>query len=101
MAVFNKMGIEHGGDLYKAMDVSNDVLRPILAAKGVTVNNNLDALMIGYAGVYSSFMLHARRASERFGVDTRDILIELGRRKAVGGQEDWIIEVAHEMANKK
>lgn len=101
IAVFNKLGIEHGGDLYKAMDVSADVLKPILEGKGVTVNSNLDALMVGYAGVYSSFMLHARRASARFGVDVRDILMELGRRKAVGGQEDWIIEVAHEMAQNK
>jgi 4-hydroxy 2-oxovalerate aldolase len=57
--------------------------------------------MIGYSGVYSSFMLHAKRASERFDVDTRDILVELGRRKVVGGQEDWIIEVAHELSKKK
>ena len=53
---------------------------------------------MGYADVYSSFMLHAKRAAKRFSVDVRDVLIELGKRKAVGGQEDWIIEVAHELS---
>ena len=58
------------------------------------------ALILGYAGVYSSFMLHSRRAAEKFGLDQRDILVELGKRRAVGGQEDWIIDVAAEMASK-
>lgn len=100
IAAFNKMGYEHNGDLYKAMDTSKDILNPILEAKGVHTNFNHDALMVGYAGVYSSFMLHARRAATRFDVDVRDILMELGRRGAVGGQEDWIIEVAHELSKK-
>jgi 4-hydroxy 2-oxovalerate aldolase len=101
VAVFNRMGIEHGADLYKTMDASTEALAPVLAAKGVNAQTNLDALICGYAGVYSSFMLHARRASARFGVDVRDILIELGRRRAVGGQEDWIIEVASDLAEAK
>jgi 4-hydroxy 2-oxovalerate aldolase len=101
IAVLNKTNHEHGADLYKAMDVSRDVLIPILDQKGVRVQSMLDPMMIGYAGVYSSFMLHSRRAAERFGVDVRDILIELGNRKAVGGQEDWIIEIAHELAAGK
>lgn len=101
VAVFNRMGLEHGADLYKTMDASTEALAPVLLAKGVTAQTNLDALICGYAGVYSSFMLHARRASARFGVDLRDILIELGRRRAVGGQEDWIIEVANEIAQNK
>ena len=75
---------------------------PILESKGITsVQNNLDTMILGYAGVYSSFLLHARRASKRFGVDVRDILMEVGRRKAVGGQEDWIIEIAYDLAKKK
>ncbi len=57
------------------------------------------SLILGYGGVYSSFLLDALRAAEKFGVDYRDVLIELGRRKTVGGQEDWIIEVCAEMAN--
>lgn len=100
IAVLDKIGAEHSGNLYKAMDVGNTILHPILEEKGVHVNVNHDALMVGYSGVYSSFMLHARRAAQRFGVDVRDILMELGRRKAVGGQEDWIIEVASKLANK-
>ena len=59
---------------------------------------NRDAITIGYAGVYSTFLLHARRAGERYGVDPRDILTELGRRQAVAGQEDWILDVALELA---
>lgn len=98
IAVFDKMGYEHSGNLYKAMDASTEVLKPILKGKGLALNYNLDALMVGYSGVYSSFLLHARRAAERFHVDVRDILMELGRKKAVGGQEDWIIEVAHELS---
>lgn len=101
VAALNRSNIEHNADLYKTMDASTNALIPALESKGLNPQTNLDALMIGYSGVYSSFMLHARRASTRFGVDVRDILMELGRRKAVGGQEDWIIEVAHEMSQKK
>jgi 4-hydroxy 2-oxovalerate aldolase len=101
IAVMNRMGYEHGGDLYKAMDASEKILIPTLKAKGIEINSQLDSLIIGYAGVYSSFLLHARRAGERFGVDVRDILMEAGSRKAVGGQEDWLIEIAVELANQK
>jgi hypothetical protein len=58
------------------------------------------ALILGYAGVYSSFLLHAERASLQFGVSVKEILIEVGRRKAVGGQEDLIIEVAAELKSQ-
>ncbi len=101
VAVLNRMGYDHNADLYKTMDASTSALIPILESHGLEPQINLDALMIGYSGVYSSFMLHAKRAAARFGVDVRDILMELGRRKAVGGQEDWIIEVAHELSTKK
>jgi 4-hydroxy 2-oxovalerate aldolase len=101
IAVMNRMGYEHGGDLYKAMDASEKILIPALKAKGIEINSQLDSLIIGYAGVYSSFLLHARRAGERFGVDVRDILMEAGSRKAVGGQEDWLIEIAVELASQK
>lgn len=98
IAVLNRMNIEHNADLYKAMDASIEGLIPVLKEKGLTPQVNLDAMILGYAGVYSSFMLHAKKAAERFDVDSRDVLIELGRRKAVGGQEDWIIEVADELS---
>lgn len=101
VAVLNRMNIEHNADLYKTMDASTKALIPILEEKGVRTQLNLDAMMIGYAGVYSSFLLHTKRAAERFNVDVRDVLVELGRRRAVGGQEDWIIEVAYEMSKKK
>lgn len=101
VAVLNKMKYEHGADLFKTMDASTNALVPVLEAKGVTVNTNLDAMIMGYAGCYSSFLLHAKRAGERFGVDVRDILIEAGRRKAVGGQEDWIIEIGSDLAKQK
>ena len=101
VAVMNKMDYDHNVDLYKTMDVSTDSLIPILTSKGLSPQTNIDALMIGYSGVYSSFMLHAKRAAARFDVDVRDVLMELGRRKAVGGQEDWIIEVAHMMSKEK
>lgn len=100
IAVMNRMNYEHNTDLYKAMDASTDVLIPVLESKGLIPQVNLDAMIMGYAGVYSSFMLHAKRAANRFNVDVRDVLLELGRRKAVGGQEDWIIEVAHELSLK-
>jgi len=57
-----------------------------------------NAIAIGYAGVYSTFLLHAQRAGERFGIDPREILLELGRRQAVAGQEDWILDVALDLA---
>ena len=100
VGVLNRMDYDHNADLYKTMDASSNALIPILEGKGLHPQTNLDALMIGYSGVYSSFMLHAKRAAARFGVDVRDILMELGRRKAVGGQEDWIIEVAHELSTR-
>jgi hypothetical protein len=56
---------------------------------------------MGYSGVYSSFLLHADKAAQQFGVDARDILVEIGRRKAVGGQEDMIVEVAMALAEKR
>lgn len=100
IAVFNKAGIKTGCDLYKLMDAAENLVRPMMRRKNVEVVIDRDSLSLGYAGVYSSFLLHAKRASQRFGVDTRDILLELGRRKMVGGQEDMIVDVAVELAKK-
>lgn len=97
VAVLKKLGYQTGVDMYKAMDAAEDVARPLLRRPPLI---DRAALSLGYAGVYSSFLLHAFRASERFGVDVRDILMELGRLKIVGGQEDMIVDVAVELAKR-
>ncbi len=96
-AVFEKAGFETGIDLYKIMDVADDVVAPKMHRSQVITR---EALTIGYAGVYGSFLLHALRAAEKYRVDARDILVELGKRKTVGGQEDMIIDVAHELSQR-
>ncbi|MEK3934904.1 4-hydroxy-2-oxovalerate aldolase [Sporosarcina sp. FSL W7-1349] len=97
-AVLDRMNIETGIDIYKMMDIAEEIVAPILPQPQEITR---DSLVMGYAGVYSSFLLHAKRASEKFNVDGRDILIELGKRKVVGGQEDMIVDVAAELASKK
>jgi 4-hydroxy 2-oxovalerate aldolase len=98
VAVLDKMGYATGIDLWKIMDVAEEIVRPIMQ-KPVRIGKV--SLTMGYAGVYSSFLLHADKAAHQFGVDARDILVEIGRRKAVGGQEDMIVEVAMELADKQ
>jgi len=98
VAVLDRMGVEHGTDLYKVMDVAEDLILPMMDAP---VRIDRDALILGYAGVYSSFLLFAKRAGERYGVPSRDILVEMGRRKTVGGQEDMIEDVALDMARAR
>ncbi len=99
VGALKKSGADVQADLFKTMDAAEKVLLPLVVEKGKPLpRHDSNSLIMGYAGVYSSFMLHARKGAERFGVDVRDILIELGRRKAVGGQEDWIIQVAYDLA---
>jgi 4-hydroxy-2-oxovalerate/4-hydroxy-2-oxohexanoate aldolase len=98
VAVLNRMGVVHGVDLYKIMDVAEDLIVPMM---DTPVRIDRDALILGYAGVYSSFLLFAKRAGARYGLSSRDILMEMGQRKTVGGQEDMIEDVALEMARAR
>ncbi|MBW3605437.1 MAG: 4-hydroxy-2-oxovalerate aldolase [Actinobacteria bacterium] len=94
VAALERSGVATGVDPLAVMDTAETVVRPIRPKQGVI---DRDGLLLGYAGVYGSFLLHAKRAAERYGVDVADILLELGRRKVVGGQEDMIIDVAVEL----
>ncbi|MGG1214987.1 4-hydroxy-2-oxovalerate aldolase [Micromonospora provocatoris] len=98
LAVLDRMGIDVSIDLYKMMDVAENIVGPLLPG---SQEIRKGSLALGYAGVYSSFLLHAERAGKKFGLDPRDILIELGKQKVVGGQEDMIIDVAAELAKKR
>lgn len=98
VAVLQRMGLNVGIDLYKMMDLAEEIVAPIMHR---VPEINKGSLAMGYAGVYSSFLLHAERAGRRYGIDPRDILIELGRLKAVGGQEDLILDVAANLSKAK
>jgi 4-hydroxy-2-oxovalerate/4-hydroxy-2-oxohexanoate aldolase len=98
LAVLDRMGADHGCDLYKLMDVAEDLVVPMTPQP---VRIDRDALVLGYAGVYSSFLLFAKRAAAKYGLSSRDILVELGRRKTVGGQEDMIEDLALDMARER
>ena len=97
VAVADRLSWETGIDLLAIMDVAEDIVAPLMLREQVV---NRSALTLGYAGVYGSFLLHAERAAERFEVPTRDILLELGRRRVVGGQEDMIVDVALELSRR-
>ena len=97
-AVCQRMGIETGVDVFKLMDVAEDRVVPIMDHP---IRIDHDALILGYAGVYSSFLLFAKRASAKYGVPSSDILVEMGRLKTVGGQEDLIEEVAINLARER
>ena len=97
VAVSDKLGYATGVDTMAIADVAEEVVRPVMPREQII---DRSALALGYAGVYGSFLLHAERAAERFGVDAREILLELGRRKVVGGQEDMIVDVAMELSRR-
>jgi 4-hydroxy 2-oxovalerate aldolase len=96
-SLMRRLGRETGVDIYKLMDVAEEIVEPLMQ-RPQTIRT--DSLMLGYAGVYSSFLLHTRRAAEQFGLAPRDILVELGWRRMVGGQEDMILDVAWQLKNK-
>jgi len=98
VAVCDRMGIETGADLFQLMDAAEDLVVPMMDH---IVRIDRSSLTLGFAGVYSTFLLHAKRASERFGVPARDILVELGRQKMIGGQEDMIEDTAMTMAKQR
>jgi 4-hydroxy 2-oxovalerate aldolase len=97
VAVCDRLGIRTGIDPLAIIDAAEDVVRPVMDQECL-----LDrmALIMGYAGVYSSFLRHAYRAAERYQVSGAEILLECGRRKLVGGQEDQMIQIASELAAK-
>jgi 4-hydroxy-2-oxovalerate/4-hydroxy-2-oxohexanoate aldolase len=97
-AVATRMGIHTGVDVFRLMDVAEDLVVPMMDHP---IRIDRDALILGYAGVYSSFLLFAKRAGAKYGVSSADILVELGRLKTVGGQEDMIEDLAINMARAK
>jgi len=97
-AVCDRMGILTGVDVFKLTDVAEEKVFPMMEH---IVRVDRDSLVLGYAGVYSSFLLFAKRAEKKYGVPSHEILLELGRRKTVGGQEDMIEDLALDMARER
>ncbi len=98
VAVCDRMGIQTGVDVFKIQDVAEDLVVPIM---DFPIRIDRDALTLGYAGVYGSFLLFAKRAEKKYGVPAREILVEMGRRGMVGGQEDMIEDTALNLAKAK
>jgi len=97
-SVLHRKGMDTGMDFYGLMDLAEHEVEPIMP-RPLTINTA--SLMLGYAGVYSSFLLHVYGPAEKYNIEPRDILVELGRRGMVGGQEDMIIDVAYQLSKNK
>jgi 4-hydroxy-2-oxovalerate/4-hydroxy-2-oxohexanoate aldolase len=98
VAVLDRMGLQTGVDVWKIQDVAEDLVVPLM---DFPIRIDRDALTLGYAGVYGSFLLFAKRAEKKYGIPARDLLVELGRRGMVGGQEDMIEDTALTMARER
>ncbi len=97
-ATLDKLGLNPGLDVFGLLDAAEFVVAPFIPFQPIP---DRDAIAIGYAGVYSTFLLHAKRLGKQYDVDPLEILVELGRRKTVAGQEDWILDVTLELAQQK
>jgi 4-hydroxy 2-oxovalerate aldolase len=96
--VCDKIGVKTGIDFFAIADAAEDVVRPAMPAECLL---DRQALMMGYAGVYSSFLKHAERQAERYGVSSAELLVRAGKRKLVGGQEDQLIDIALELQKER
>ena len=98
VAVCDRLGWETGCDVFALADAADDLVRPLMTSP---IQVDRDTLSIGYAGVYGSFLLFAKRAEAKYGIPARELLLELGRRGMVGGQEDMIEDTALTMVRNR